>query len=152
MNLLARFDPGDFVIRTSLGAMWQATAVILAAALVAGTALRRRAAARHDVWLAALVWVLLSPAVAAVAGSSLRVITLTYPGPEVGAESDRVPDGAAAIGDPEPGRDAPSAEPAREPEASLPEAPRAARPAGARRGEAVVGGVAVLWAAGLLIG
>ena len=83
-------------------------------------------AARHDVWLAALVWVLLSPVVAAVAGSSLPVITLTYPVSAVGVESDPSPDGAAAIAGPTPGLDAPSAEPAREPVESFPDAPRAA--------------------------
>jgi beta-lactamase regulating signal transducer with metallopeptidase domain len=81
MNLLAPLAQGGFLTRVALGTLLQATAVILVAALLSATLLRRRAAARYSLWLVALVWVILSPTVVVVAGRvsvpvPLRVVTL----------------------------------------------------------------------------
>ena len=70
MNVLARFDPGDAVTRVVLITLVQTSVVILSAALLACTAFRRRADARHSLWLAVLVWVAISPGVAALADRS----------------------------------------------------------------------------------
>src|SRR3954447_13495588 len=79
MSVLAPLAQGGFLTRVALGTLLQATAVILVAALVSAPLLRRRAAARYSLWLVALVWVILSPAVVVVAGRvsvPLRVATL----------------------------------------------------------------------------
>ncbi|WP_406697876.1 M56 family metallopeptidase [Singulisphaera sp. Ch08] len=178
MNLLGRIDPGDPVVRTALATLLQATAVILVAALVAGTALRRRAAARHNLWLVALVWILLSPAVAPLIDGvvpTLAVVILPDPSQRTIATANT----AVAIGGPKPGRGAPAAKPAlapsdspagadpaestQEPTKATAEgatspgadlvlsAPGGAEPVANRRSNNVVGGLFVLWAAGLLI-
>ncbi len=86
MNLLARFDPGDAVTRVVLITLLQTSAVILSAALLGRTVLRRRADARHSLWLAVLAWVTISPGVSAIADRSelgLWVVDLPLPAPAV---------------------------------------------------------------------
>ena len=68
MDLLAPLAQGGLLPRVALGTLLQATAVILVAALISATLLRRRAAARYSLWLFTLVWVILSPAVVVVTG------------------------------------------------------------------------------------
>ncbi len=98
MNLLARLDSGDAVLRALLVASVQISVVILLAALLSRVALRRRADVRHVLWLGVLVWVLISPAVAAVAdGSGLDfwVVKLPFPGPgATSAVIEIIPDAA----------------------------------------------------------
>ena len=90
MNLLARLDPGDAVTRAVVVASVQISVVILLAALLSRVALRRRADARHVLWLGVLVWVLISPAVAAVAdGSGLDVLGRGTPVPRSGGNVGR---------------------------------------------------------------
>ena len=70
MNLLARLDPGDAVTGLFVIVVLQTSVVILLAALLGRTVFRWRAEARHVLWLGALVLVLISPAVAALASQS----------------------------------------------------------------------------------
>ena len=67
VDLLARLDPGPLVVERLLAVLVQTTVVIGLAAVLAGTGLRRRAAARHGLWLGTLVWVLVSPFVVVIA-------------------------------------------------------------------------------------
>ena len=83
MNLLARLDPGDAVTGLFFIVVLQTSVVILLAALSGGTVFRRRAEARHVLWLGVLVLVLISPAVAVVArrsGLALWAIALPVTG------------------------------------------------------------------------
>ena len=66
MNLLSQFVPGTAASRLALSVAVQVTGVVGVAAVVS-VLLRRRAAARHGLWLGALLWVLMTPAVAVVA-------------------------------------------------------------------------------------
>ena len=66
MILLARFDPGDAVTGLVFTILLQTSVVIVLAALWSGTLLRRRAEARHALWLGVLVLIVVSPAIAAV--------------------------------------------------------------------------------------
>ena len=70
MNVLARLDPGDAVAGLFFIVVLQTSVVILLAALLGRAVFRLRAEARHALWLAALVFVLVSPAMAAVARRS----------------------------------------------------------------------------------
>ena len=56
MNLLARFDPGDAVTGLLLIVLLQTSVVILLAALLSRAVFRRRAEARHVLWLGAWYW------------------------------------------------------------------------------------------------
>ena len=76
MDFLAHADPGYAVTRAILGALVQSSVVISLGALLAGAAFRRRADARHALWLGVLVWVLFSPIAAAVADRSGRALWL----------------------------------------------------------------------------
>jgi beta-lactamase regulating signal transducer with metallopeptidase domain/protocatechuate 3,4-dioxygenase beta subunit len=83
MNLLARLDPGDSVTGLLLVVVLQTSVVTLLAALLGRVVFRRRADARHVIWLGALILILISPAAAVVAsrlGVSLWVITLPTTG------------------------------------------------------------------------
>ena len=66
MNLLASLDPGDAVTGLFFIVVLQTSVVVLAAALLGRSLLRWRAEARHVLWLGSLTLVLISPAVAAV--------------------------------------------------------------------------------------
>ncbi len=70
MNVLARFDPGDAVTGPLLIVLLQTSVVILLAALLSRAVFRHRAEARHVLWLGALVLVVISPALAAIASRS----------------------------------------------------------------------------------
>ena len=70
MNLLARLDPGDAVTGLFLNVVLQTSVVILLAALLSRVVFGRRAEARHVLWLATLALILISPAVAVLAGRS----------------------------------------------------------------------------------
>ena len=67
MNLLARLDPGSAVVGQVFIFLLQTSVVIVLAALWSRNLLRRRAEARHALWLGTLVVVVVSPVVAAVA-------------------------------------------------------------------------------------
>ena len=100
MNLLAPLAQGGFLTRVALGTFLQATAVILAAALISATLLRRRAAARYSLWLVALVWVILSPAMVVVAGRvsvPLRVVTLPDTQQQALSSDEPAPDQGAIL-------------------------------------------------------
>jgi beta-lactamase regulating signal transducer with metallopeptidase domain len=64
MNALWECHPGDGCLWLAAEVLLQVTVVILAAWMLAHTVARRRAAARHGIWLCALVFVLLSPVTA----------------------------------------------------------------------------------------
>jgi beta-lactamase regulating signal transducer with metallopeptidase domain len=88
MNLLARLDPGDATIRAVLVSLMQTSIIILVAAFLSRVALRRRADVRHVLWLVVLVWVLISPGVAAVAdGSGLAFWVVELPIPAAGTST-----------------------------------------------------------------
>ena len=79
MNLLARLDPGDAVISLMFVVALQTSIVILLAAFLSGTWLRRRAEGRHALWLGVLGVIVASPATAAAvreSGFVLWVIAL----------------------------------------------------------------------------
>jgi beta-lactamase regulating signal transducer with metallopeptidase domain len=65
MRFLEQFAPGPYFGWLALAVMLQVTTVILVAAIIARTVLKRRPAARHVLWLCCLGCVFLSPAVAA---------------------------------------------------------------------------------------
>jgi beta-lactamase regulating signal transducer with metallopeptidase domain len=154
MILFARLDPGDWLTRLALSALLQVTVVLLMATAVAGVVLRRRAAARHNLWLGALIWVLLSPAVAAVSNHtalSLRVVRLPLLHPHGAVAVDRIVPSPSplvmavtAIGGVATG-----------PVVEHRHASRAVRPTRAERytrREIIAGGACAVWALGLLIG
>lgn len=119
MNVLQYVDPGPRVFWLFLVVMIQATVVILAAAAVARTALRWSAAARHRVWVWALICVVSGPALVVLgegAGFTLPVIpwnraaTPGEPAPEM--RSVAAPDVVERVAPEEPApRAAESAEP-----------------------------------------
>jgi beta-lactamase regulating signal transducer with metallopeptidase domain len=154
MTLFARLDPGDSLTRLALGALLQMTVAILLAAAAAGLALRRRAALRHNLWLGALIWVLLSPTVAALsdhAALSLGVVRLSLLRPGEAVVVDRtVPSPAPRI---VAGTAVDVA--ASGPVAEHEPASRAVRLAEAERytgREVILSGVCALWALGVMIG
>ena len=164
MNLLARLAPGPEWTLLGLSVLVQVTGVILVAGLLARAALRPPAPPRGmALWLGALVWVLLSPAHrrrrrpcghVALVGGRCR-----YP-----EHGERLrPTGfrtvAAAIGDARAGprcRVRPSRPQTGASTSSAPaacrEAGRSRRPPARSLWPAVLGGVTVVWAAGVLIG
>jgi beta-lactamase regulating signal transducer with metallopeptidase domain len=80
MNPLALLGPDETGSRLVLSVLIQVTVVILAAATLARALLGRHAAARHGLWLGVLLWVLISPAVAAVLDrSGLMLLTVRIP-------------------------------------------------------------------------
>ncbi len=172
MDLLARLDPGDAVTRAVLVALVQMSVVIVMAGLLGRALFRQRADARHGLWLGALVWVLISPAVVAVAdrsGLALWVVALPFQGPgaspdvnEISADaavagiprSDSSPLGADQTSGPAPVGAASRGEAMTIPrgESGELEADRPSTPAVSRRGSALVGGVVLFWVAGALAG
>ncbi len=66
MNWIEQFAPGSYFGRLALQVIAQVTGVILVAAVLSATVLKRRAAVRHRLWLCCLACVLLSPAFAVV--------------------------------------------------------------------------------------
>jgi hypothetical protein len=77
MNWIEQFAPGPYFGWLMLQVIAQVTGLVLVAAVLSATVLRRSAAMRHRAWLCCLVCVLLSPAVAIVLdrfGMALEVI------------------------------------------------------------------------------
>ena len=168
MNLLARLDPGDAVTRAVLVALVQMSVVILMADLMGRALLRQRADARHGLWLGALVWVLISPAVVAVAdrsGLALWVVALPFPGPGASPDVNEISAAAAVTGIPRSDSSPLGADQTSGPApvgaasgdeamaisrvaSGKPEAHCPSMPAVSRRGSAWVGGVVLLWVAG----
>ncbi len=64
MSWLLQYYPGDGFLQIAVNVLLQATLVMLLAFVVSRLFLRRSAAARYGLWLCAMVYVLLSPAVA----------------------------------------------------------------------------------------
>jgi beta-lactamase regulating signal transducer with metallopeptidase domain len=88
MSLLARFDPGNAVTGPIMAFLVQISLIIMLAAVGGRTVLRRRAVARHGLWLGALILVLICPAAAAVAehfGVTMRIIALPSAAPAIAA-------------------------------------------------------------------
>jgi beta-lactamase regulating signal transducer with metallopeptidase domain len=136
--------------RIGLSVIAQVTAVVLLAGLVAGTSLRRHAAARHTLWFGALVWTLASPAIAAAidrAGFSFRVprfgfpVTVTEVAPQAVAPLEPVPGGGGARDSIAPASPAPA----------VAKAPMAARP-GVPIRHAIPRVLALIWASGAVVG
>jgi len=179
MSFLASLDPGDTVTRAVLVALAQTSIVILLAALMGRAVFRQRPEARHGLWLGALAWVLISPAVAVVgdrAGLALWVVALPFPGPGATAAVNEVIPDATVAEDRGPSNGFPQSDTSRiaanrtsgpvsaeaEPsEAAMamsrvqpgkPEVSRAALPEVGRRDNALWGAATLLWAAGALAG
>jgi beta-lactamase regulating signal transducer with metallopeptidase domain len=90
-TFLARAYPGDAAALTAAGVLAQIAVIIVLAALVARLLSRRGPAAQHAVWLAALVCLLASPALALFAVRADLVLVRL---PLLGSESiDAVPTG-----------------------------------------------------------
>jgi beta-lactamase regulating signal transducer with metallopeptidase domain/protocatechuate 3,4-dioxygenase beta subunit len=80
MRFFEQFVPGPYFAWLAVEVVFQVSAVILVAMIVARTVFKRRAAARHGLWLCCLACVFLSPAVAMAldrAGIALAVIPWT---------------------------------------------------------------------------
>jgi hypothetical protein len=159
MDLLARLDPGDSVTRVVLVALVQMSVVVVLAELIGRTLLRQRADARHGLWLGALVWVLISPAVVAVADRSglvLWVIALPLPAPGTSpaVEVLEIPrlDSTLLTADEASGPAPVEAVPMPRDEPGEPEAHRPSMPEVSQRSKALVGGVVLLWGLGALAG
>jgi beta-lactamase regulating signal transducer with metallopeptidase domain len=163
MSFLSRFDPGASATGLILVFVVQASVIILLAAVCGWTVLRRRALARHNLWLGSLILVVISPAAAAVADRldlTLWVIPLPVPGRAADPIAEQRSNHASAPSDALanlttlPARSIPV-------EAELPDAltsksrgepgqvePNpAAAPDVKSRGSALVGGLSLLWAA-----
>jgi beta-lactamase regulating signal transducer with metallopeptidase domain len=83
VSALLKLYPGDHVARLAVVVLAQVTALMLLALAVSFALRHRGAPARHTIWLAVLVCILLSPVAAWVAEvSGLRVVVLpvAYPG------------------------------------------------------------------------
>ena len=135
------------------------------AALAARLALRQRADARHGLWLGALLWVLISPAVATLADRSGRTLwTLAIPFPGQDATAAIRETGLHVTSEPaaEPDRDnVPVAIEAandamargvQKVEDRQPIAANSPPPDLTRRGSLLVTGAALLWLIGVVIG
>ncbi len=82
MSLLVQLDPGQAVARVIVGAVLQSSVVIAFFALIAHAALRRRADVRHALWLGVLLWVCSSPVIAALLQRSrFALATMAVPLP-----------------------------------------------------------------------
>ena len=169
MSQLARLDPGERVAELILIVVLQTSVVILLAALLGCTVFRWRAEARHALWLAVLVLVLMSPATAAVArrsGFALWAIALPV----------TVRDSSPAHAEPRPSHEVARSALSRQSaklstgfvdgeterlhEAIVPasvepaqfESVRVATPERYRGGSALMGGLTLFWVVGVLIG
>lgn len=77
MSWIEQFAPGSYFGRLALQVIAQVTGVILVAAVLSETFLKRRAALRHRLWLCCLACILLGPPLAIVldhAGIALEII------------------------------------------------------------------------------
>ena len=168
MSVLPHLDPGFAVTRVILGAFLQSALVIFLGTLLARAALGRRASARHALWLLILIWVIFSPVAAAVAdrsGRALWLLPLPLPGPSGSlAAIDQTISDADAVDKPTRSAYIPRNEIPTEAEHSAdfgkapyvvengPKATRALDTFAVQQGNAMVGGLSLLWAAGTLLG
>ena len=157
MSLLVQLDPGQAVARVMVGAVLQSSVVIVLFALIARASLRRRAEVRHTLWLGVLLWVFFSPVVTALLQRSGFVLEIVaVPLPAAATSLDPANDRPAEIvqqqhstGDAEvqteyemrPGAVETKPTPMRDPLPRL-----------VQRGNPVIGGLTLLWLAGVLVG
>ena len=167
MRFLTNLDPGFSATRSFLGALVQSSVIIVLSALLAGAAFRRRADARHALWLGVLIWVLLSPIAAAVAersglalwlkplpileSSATAVVDETI---AEAAETDALPRSPAVTRDRFAARAETNADSGTESAVgdSDSKAMRAVAPAVTEPGNRIADGLALLWLAGLFVG
>jgi len=161
------------VAQTVLVVLVQTSVVILLAALTGRAVFGQRAEARHGLWLGALIWVLISPALAVIAdhsGLSLWVVALPVTGYGVTSTDDEVvgergpshagprSDSSRLAAELPNGSVAAETVPPHEAIAVTPvepaqfEAAHLITPESNRRKSAVMGGLTLLWAAGVLVG
>ncbi len=181
MSLLAHLGPSERMIGVALNGLVQISVLVVMAALIAQTALRHRAGARHCLWLGALAWVLISPIVAILAhcsGFALWTLAIPLPGQgttEAGAEInpdvaslDEIDPGGGVSGvnprhrAPEPGGTSVPAETVvpddtmavgtQQFKARDPNVVNSVHPAAFRRGRALTEGISLLWMIGMLAG
>jgi beta-lactamase regulating signal transducer with metallopeptidase domain len=176
LSLLAGLEPNELAIRTAISALVLMSAVIVLAAAIAGTALRHRADGRHSLWLVALAWVIISPAVAGLAnrsGLAIATLAISIPGQE--AAETKIPLGPETASVDEiapagviPGSSsrirAPGSDDDEIPSESMkpghprnigtppPDAPESVHPQPASRGRSFLGGVVLIWMIGVLAG
>jgi beta-lactamase regulating signal transducer with metallopeptidase domain len=158
MRLVAHLDPGPVVLAVILGAAVQVTIVVVLAAVLARAAFKKRADARNALWLGVLVCVLLSPLIAALLDRSelaLWRVALPVPSPRVEVGADETVSGTAVLEEDEPSRvgERFGVRPTSGGDAQI----KVVAEAGVRgksgtRGEALAGGLSLLWAAGVLVG
>ncbi len=168
MNLLARLDTSDAVTWLFTIVVLQTSVVVLLAALLGRALFRRRAEARHALWLGVLVLVVTSPAVTAAArqsGFALCVIAVPVAGNGVSpAFGDQRPTDQQSPSDmprltevssvvPAPAETEPPVEPAmvRFVKPARSETSRATTAELSRRRNALAGGFTLLWAVGVLV-
>jgi hypothetical protein len=88
MSLLARFDPSDAVTGPIMEFVVHSVLIVLLAATIGGTVLRRRAELRHSLWLGTLILLCFCPALAATLvrmGFTSRIVALPLEAPVTGA-------------------------------------------------------------------
>ncbi len=169
MNFLARLDPGDAVVALVFIFLVQTSVVILLAALWSRILLRRRAEARHALWLGVLAVVVVSPVVAAVAqqtGFALWAIAQPVAGHAASptlrerrpshqglrADSSRLTAevfAGSVAAEAEPQHEAVSVRPI---ETAQPDTLRATTTASSRGGNVLTGELTLLWAVGVFVG
>jgi beta-lactamase regulating signal transducer with metallopeptidase domain len=162
MNLLTRLAPGPGWMLLGLSVLVQVTVVILVAGLLARIGLGRRAAARHGLWLGVLVWVLASPLLARVVDrAGLAIWSVNLPIITTPARLPRLPSAPRLDALPEPRAEGdfaagPTAEVVRAAPAErvVREQPRGSTVAPRRASlwPTVLGGMTLVWMAGLLLG
>ena len=159
MRLLAHLDLGPAVLAAILGAAVQVTIVVLLGAVLARAAFKKRADARHALWLGVLICVLLSPLIAALldrSGIALwRVALLPVPSRDVAAAPVDVVSSIAELEDVDPVEASEQFD--LRPTSggisrNLVEARAGLRGESGTRGGGLVGALSLLWAAGVLVG
>jgi beta-lactamase regulating signal transducer with metallopeptidase domain len=162
-DALARIAPGDAAIALTANALAQVTVVILLAAALSRTVLRRQAAARHGVWLSALVCTLLSPALAVLAAraglvlgsipiarpAAPLIVEAEGPRPRVEDEDKPVPAQVAASAAPMVSASGPAI--ARDRPALASDRSRRPAPAPVDWRRVLIGGGFLVWAVGALL-
>ena len=168
MNFLTRLDPGYAATRVMLSAFVQSSVVIMLAALAALFVFSRCGAdVRHALWLGALIWALLSP-VATVVADGLGIARwfgpLPVPGMSMAAAHDEPISAAAVIDTLQHSDGGTTNRIADDADGNAVSVALRTEEMGERRvnqavagrskqaGNAVAGGLTLLWAAGLLIG
>jgi hypothetical protein len=151
MSLLTRLDPGGPGLHFAASTVVIFCAVAVGAELIARTIARRASSWRHDVYLAALALILLSPAIVGLVGRS-GLVLLALPGRPV---SQSTADREFADVSPDPIEAAPATPPVvKHGRGAEPEPPRsvptpASRPPGPGRLARPVVAAAGRWSPGL---